>query len=187
MPVGLLGLGVGQLVQRCLSILPRKSIGWQSVPSRGKKQGESPEQMVSAAVRNIPSNPSWGQWAASSGSSQPFLRVFTAVALPNPGAGYPDSLTWAPKWVSKNLKHQWKDKVGGKESLLYFKVRQSRWEGRLLSEGPLPAISQWPRVFIGWGSKLHAETAQSALTVILKLVISQLTSVILTVLCTVNL
>lgn len=87
----LLSLGVGQLVQRCLSVPPRKSTGWQSVPSKGKKRGGSPEQMVSAAVRNIASNPSWGQRAASSGSSQPFLRGFIVAALPHPGARYRES------------------------------------------------------------------------------------------------
>ena len=40
---------------------------------------------------------------------------------------------------------------------------------------------------IGGGRGLHAETAQSALTVVLKLVISGLTSVILIVLSTVSL
>ena len=45
-----------------------------------------------------------------------------------------------------------------------------------------PNDNQWARAFIGWGKGLHAETAQSALTVILKLVISGLTSIILIVL-----
>ena len=51
--------------------------------------------------------------------------------------------------------------------------------------------NQWARTFIGWRRGLHAETAQSALTVILKLVISDnhqwLTSDTLIVLGTVNL
>ena len=47
--------------------------------------------------------------------------------------------------------------------------------------------NQWARAFIGGGRLLHAETAQSALTVIFKLVIGDLTSVILIVLNTVNL
>ena len=47
--------------------------------------------------------------------------------------------------------------------------------------------SQWARAFIDRGRRLRAETAQSALTVILKLVIGGLTSVISIVLSTVNL
>ena len=50
-----------------------------------------------------------------------------------------------------------------------------------------PTDNQWARAFIGGGRGLHAETAQSALMVILKLVIGGLTSVILIVLGTVNL
>ena len=42
-------------------------------------------------------------------------------------------------------------------------------------------------IFIGWRRELHAERVQSALTVILKWVIGDLTSVIFIVLCTVNL
>ena len=52
---------------------------------------------------------------------------------------------------------------------------------------PPPHQNQWARAFIGGGKGLHVETAQSALTVILKLVIGGLTSVLLTVLSTVNL
>ena len=47
--------------------------------------------------------------------------------------------------------------------------------------------NQGARAFIDGGRGLYAETAQSALTVILRLVISDLTSVILIVLNTVNL
>ena len=52
---------------------------------------------------------------------------------------------------------------------------------------PTPADNQRARAFIGKGRALHAETAQPTLTVILKLVISGLTSVTLIVLSTVNL
>ena len=45
---------------------------------------------------------------------------------------------------------------------------------------------QWARTFTDERRELHAKTAQSALTVILKLVITLLTSVILIVLSTVN-
>ena len=44
-------------------------------------------------------------------------------------------------------------------------------EGGFLSKGRLPATdNQWARAFIDRGRGLHAETAQSALTVTLKLV-----------------
>ena len=48
-------------------------------------------------------------------------------------------------------------------------------------------LNQWARAFIGWGKGQHAETAQSALMVILKLVIGGLTSMILIVLGPVHL
>ena len=60
--------------------------------------------------------------------------------------------------------------------------------GGLLSKGQLPpphADNQWAKAFIDGGR--HAETAQAALTGILKLVIGGLTSVISIVLDTVNL
>ena len=50
-----------------------------------------------------------------------------------------------------------------------------------------PTDSQRARAFIGGGRGLHAEAAQSALTVILTLIIGGLISVILIVLGTVNL
>ena len=64
-------------------------------------------------------------------------------------------------------------------------------EGRRLSKRPTPPPRPPPtmgaRAFIDGGRGLHAEIIQSALTVILKLVISGLTSVIVIVLGTVNL
>ena len=61
------------------------------------------------------------------------------------------------------------------------------WGGRLLSKAWLtPTDNQGARAFIGEGDGLHAETAQSALRVILKLFIG-LTRVILIILNTVNL
>ena len=50
-----------------------------------------------------------------------------------------------------------------------------------------PTGSQWVRAFIDGGRGLHVETALSALTIILKLVIGGLINVILAVLSTVSL
>ena len=52
---------------------------------------------------------------------------------------------------------------------------------------PHPPDTQWARASVGRGRGLRADRAQSALTVILKLVIGGLTSIILNVLGTVNL
>ena len=67
-------------------------------------------------------------------------------------------------------------KLGGKESLLYFGGRQPGERADSCPKGRLPTDSQWARAFkgefqgyIAGGSGLHTETAQSALTVILKL------------------
>ena len=64
----------------------------------------------------------------------------------------------------------------------------------LLSKNQLPSLLIWVKIFsrgvqgcIGRGRGLHAETAWSALTVILKLVIVSLSSIILIVLRTVSL
>ena len=57
----------------------------------------------------------------------------------------------------------------------------------LLLKGPLLTTHNWwARAFIDRGKELHAETAQSALTVILELVISGLISIILIVLSTID-
>ena len=78
------------------------------------------------------------------------------------------------------------------ESLLYFGCRELR-----AGEGPTPVQSPIPpppvtqqsggKRFYRREGGLNAETVQSALIIILKLVIRGLTSVILTVLSTVNL
>ena len=76
--------------------------------------------------------------------------------------------------------------------MLYFRCWQLR--GRVAdicpkADSPLPVLgTSGTRGFIDrrWGV-LHVERAQSSLTVIFKLVISSLASIILVVLCTVNL
>ena len=61
-------------------------------------------------------------------------------------------------------------------------------EGGLLSKGQLPpADNQGARTFTDRGRGLHVETAQSALTIILKLVIGGVISIILIVLSIVSL
>ena len=79
---------------------------------------------------------------------------------------------------------------GGKESLLYFGCWQPEegWVREIcLSKGWLPRTdNQWQQL-LKTERGLHAETAESALIVILKLFISGLTSVILVALGAVNL
>ena len=68
-----------------------------------------------------------------------------------------------------------------------FQMLAAGGEGRRLSKGQLSATdNRGPRACIGRGRGLHAETAQSALTVVLKSVLGGLTNVILIVLGTVN-
>ena len=90
--------------------------------------------------------------------------------------------------TQKPLKRQgwWK----GKFALFWMPATpELGLEGGLLSKGQLPphGDNQWGRAFTGRGRGLRAETARSALTVILKLVIGGLTSVILIVLSTIRL
>ena len=70
--------------------------------------------------------------------------------------------------------------------------RQVWWKGKFAlfwrpATGGWTPDNQWARAFIDRGRGLHAETAQSALTVILKLVIGGLTTIILIVLSTASL
>ena len=87
------------------------------------------------------------------------------------------------------LKSQWTGQVGGKESLLYFRCWQLWWQGvvDVCPKAHSHPVNQWARAFIDSKKGLHAETAQSALRVILKLVIGGLTSIIFIVLSTVTL
>ena len=67
----------------------------------------------------------------------------------------------------------------------FFRISAGTREGRCLSKGQLSALKiNCARAFLtrvgGWGG-LHAETAQSALTVIFRLIIGGLTSLILIV------
>ena len=76
-------------------------------------------------------------------------------------------------------------------SLPYFRSWQ-RCRGSRGEETPVQRLTpttdnQWARAFLGRRRGLHAETAQAALTVILKLVVSDLTSVILVILSIINL
>ena len=90
-------------------------------------------------------------------------------------------------WSSCSLlKSQQTGQVGGQESLLYFRCRN--WEERMADICP-KADKHGVRALtdrVGEGA-LHAGTAQSSLTVIFRLVMSGLTSIILNVLGTVNL
>ena len=79
------------------------------------------------------------------------------------------------------LKRQQTGQVGGQERLLYFRCQQlGGWGAGCLSKGWLPSLpyKQGVRTLIdGAGVGIDAETAQSALTVILKLVTGSLTSI----------
>ena len=89
-----------------------------------------------------------------------------------------------PLTVQKPIKRQgwWKGKFA------LFQMPATRGRGGLLSKGRLPPTdSQWARAFIDGRRGLHSETAQSALTVILTLVIRGLPSIILIVLSAVSL
>ena len=82
-----------------------------------------------------------------------------------------------------------KGKVGGKENLLRFGWWQlaGRADSYPKANSVPTSNNQRARAFTGWERELLIETAQSALTVILKLVISGLASVLLTDLMTINL
>ena len=74
----------------------------------------------------------------------------------------------------------WYWRAGLVERKVYFGVQHPGWGlgvGERTSKGQLPIVSQWAGAFKGGfqgckggGRRLHAETAQSALTLILKLV-----------------
>ena len=88
--------------------------------------------------------------------------------------------------AQKPIKRQgwWK----GQFALFWRPAGQLGGAGRTPVQRPTPPTdNQCARAFIGQGRGLHAETAQSALTVILTLVIGGLIRVILIVLGTVNL
>ena len=72
-----------------------------------------------------------------------------------------------------------------------FILDAGNWEGwgqtPVQSSTPPTPDNQWARAFRGRGRGLHTETAQSALTVALKLVIGGLTIIILIVFSTVDL
>ena len=105
--------------------------------------------------------------------------------LPSPSLTCPGHLRidlqnkWLPKVGSSCLqlksqkKKKKRGKVGGKESLLYFGCWQPGEDG-LLSTGCLPLhpliAYQWARALYRRGRGLCAETAQSTLPVISKLI-----------------
>ena len=74
--------------------------------------------------------------------------------------------------------------------VLYFRCQQLwEWVADICPKADSPSDKQRVRAFVdrAGGGGLHAERAQSSLTVIFKLVISGLTGIILVVLGTVNL
>ena len=111
-------------------------------------------------------------------------RVSTMKA-PSGGVHVTESGVWL-LLVQKPIKRPgwWK----GKFALFWMPAITG--EGGCLSKGRphrTPTDNQGARAFIDGGRGLHAETARSELTVILKLVTGGLTSVILIVLSTIHL
>ena len=80
--------------------------------------------------------------------------------------------------------------VGGKEKLLYFicwQLGRKAGKANICPKANSHSGNPWGSLFFkDWRKGLHAKTEQSALTVIFKLAIRGLTSVILVVLGTVN-
>ena len=90
------------------------------------------------------------------------------------------SLVGYSPWGRKRVRHDWATKT--------TTMRQQGGEGTAsCPKADSPTDNQRTRAFTNKGRGLHTETAQSALTVILNLVISGLTSVILIIWGTVNL
>ena len=88
------------------------------------------------------------------------------------------------------IKSQRTGQAGGKEKPLYFGCRQLLGEGGVCpkADSPRPPTSKRESLYRhGEWRGPYAETAPSALTVIFRLVIAGLTSIILVVLATVNL
>lgn len=117
----LLSLGVGQLVQRCSSTTKEKHR--LAVSAKQVKTGRIPEQMVSAAVRNIALKPSWPASRESSGVTAFPARLHVAALPP----AEPDIARAQPhvgaKSVSK-ISNANKEARLSEESLLYFKGRK---------------------------------------------------------------
>ena len=142
-------------------------------PSRG--QGSTNSRIITT----IPAH-HHGQWPFLGKSQEP------AVSRVQPHVGHQKPVSKSGVQLLPVLKPI-KRPGWWKERLALFQRPAVRW-GRLLSKGWLaPADNQWARTFIDGGSGLRAETAQSDLTVILKLVIGSLISIILIVLSTVSL
>lgn len=87
-------------------------------------------------------------------------------------------------WLLAAQKSIKRSQIGRKEGLLYFDSSSQSGEDICLKADSVPQSGTW--IFKDRGRGLHAETTQSAVTVILKLVINDLTSIILIVFGTVN-
>ena len=102
-------------------------------------------------------------------------------------ATHPSILAWKIPWTEESDRLQ----SMGSQRVTHLATKQQMevrgvWEG-WTSVQRLTPHNQWARSFIDRGRGLHAETAQSALTVISKLVMDDLTRVILIVSSTINL
>ena len=102
-------------------------------------------------------------------------------------ATHPSILAWKIPWTEESGRLQ----SMGSQRITHLAPKQQMevrgvWEG-WTSVQRLTPHNQWARSFIDRGRGLHAETAQSALRVISKLVMDGLTKVLLIVSSTVNL
>ena len=94
------------------------------------------------------------------------------------------------KWgrAARHSKANKEARLVGREVCFISEAGSLAGEGQRPVQRPTPPTdNQWARAFIDAGRGLHAETAQSALTVILTLVIGGLIGIILIVLITVHL
>ena len=158
--------------------------------SAGEKQRRSPKQMVVAAARNVPQiplsrpekhrqqdhyhHPSTSPWPVTL-PGQILWEPDVARVQPHVGHQNPVSKSGVQLFpVQKPIK-----RPGWWKGRLALFQRPAMRRGRLLSRLLAPHTgNQRARTFIDGGSGLRAKTAQSDLTVILKLVIGGLISII---------
>ena len=162
-----------------MSACKQRDLG--SIPGSGRSSGEgNGNPLQYSCLENPMDGGSWWATVHGAAKSRTQLSDFTFTFTLKLKVGF----------GCLPLKSQQRDKVDGKESLLYSGCSQLEWGKANLCprpDHPPQPNNMWKRGFTGWGRGLHAETSESAQTVILKLVICGLTSIILIILSTANL